>query len=125
MCTDELDFLLREQIAPNMDEDEDINEIYKDKTNYLNTSIKIDYLRGILDQLEGLGANYVSIMYHPDHIEYELDGILVREATQDEIDQEIIDRKEADLRTIKQRLAEMENTAEQFRKQIERLSSES
>jgi vacuolar-type H+-ATPase subunit I/STV1 len=123
MCTDELDLLLREQIIPNIYEDEeDFNEIYKDKANNLNTPIKIDTLREHLNLLEKKGANFVSIMYHPDHIEYELDGQLVREATQEEINEHTLKQKEFQLTQIKKRIAELEEQTKQFKNKLNELT---
>ncbi len=121
--TDELDFLNREQIFPDLGEDEDLNEIYKDKTNILNTPVSINYLRGLLDELETKGANYVSIDYHTDHIEYELDGIIAREATQEEIDDQKEKDRQFQIEHARKESNRLENTADQYRKRLEELSS--
>jgi len=122
--TDELDSLNRFQTFPDLGDDEDLNEIYLKGTNHLNTPVKIDYLRGLLDQLEARGANFVSIDYHSDHIEYELDGVLVTEASQQEIDDNDQRDKEFQLKYAKAELERIEKTAKQFRDRIKELSGE-
>jgi hypothetical protein len=122
--TDELDSLNRFQTFPDLGDDEDLNEIYLKGTNHLNTPVKIDYLRGLLDQLETKGANFVSIDYHSDHIEYELDGVLVTEASQQEIDDNDQRDKEFQLKFAKAELERIEKTAKQFRDRIKELSGE-
>jgi hypothetical protein len=105
--TDELDYHILNQIFPNLDEDdeyEDHKEIYLDETNHLNTPVNITYLRGLLDNLEEEGANFVSIDYHPDHIKYDLDGLFVAEATQQEIDDYNQKDKEYQLKYAKSEL---------------------
>lgn len=122
--SDELDFSLREQVLQPFDEDEEYREIYESKLNYLNSPIKIETLRGFLDDLEERGANFVAIDYHTDHIEYELDGMFITEATQDEIDYHEKKDKEFELKYAKEQLANVEKTADNFRKAIFRLSGE-
>jgi hypothetical protein len=61
------------------------HEIYEGNTAQLNDPIKIDVLRGLLDDLESRGANYVSIDFHNDHQEFELDGIFITTATPEEV----------------------------------------
>ena len=124
ISTDELDFLNREQTFPDLGEDEDLNEIHVDGARYENTPVKIDYLRGLLDELETKGANFVSIDYHSDHIEYELDGLLVTEATQQEIDEDIKRQDEFKLKYAKQELERIEKTANQFRELVTKLSGD-
>jgi hypothetical protein len=96
--SEELDFEMREDIFGKGfdEEDENINhrEIYEGNTKYFNTAIKIDTLKKYLNKLVKAGANYVSIHYHTDHVEYELDGQLITLATQEEIDE--YDEKEND-----------------------------
>ena len=122
--TDELDFLNRIQTFPDLGDDEDNDEIYLEGTNHLNTPVKIDYLRGLLDELEAKGANFVSIDYQSDHIEYELDGLSVTEATQQEIDEQKQRENDYKLKYAKGELERIEKTAKQFRELITKLSGE-
>lgn len=106
--TDELDMMMIEDILGDV---KDRNEIYKGNTMFLNDPIKIDSLRKYLDSLEANGANYVAIDYHTDHREYELDGLHVSIASQEEIDQH---RKEQNDLEI----ARIENTLEALNRKI-------
>jgi len=125
--TDELDYHIPNSIFPNLDDDdeyEEMNQIHVDGAKYNNSPVNINYLRGLLDELEAKGANFVSIDYHPDHIEYELDGLLVAEATQQEIDEDIKRQDDFRLKYAKQELERIEKTANQFREVIKKLSED-
>ena len=66
------------------DPEEEHLEIYEGDTARMNDPIKIDVLRHYLDQLVQQGANYVSIDFHTDHQELELDGIHIGIASTEE-----------------------------------------
>ena len=91
-----------------LDHDYEHNEIYEGNTNQVNDPIKIDDLITILNGLKDEGSNYVSIDFHHDHREYELDGQIIRLATQEEINDEKRKRIESDLRVITNRLEQNE-----------------
>jgi len=77
------DVLGKENVDKAYDED-DVNQIYKGKY-FPHTPMKIETLKKILSELEEKGCNYVSVDYHCDHIEYELFGVDVHIATEEEI----------------------------------------
>lgn len=125
ICSEELDFDLRNDIlGKDWSEENDFEEIYMGRTNQVNNPIKIDTLRYYLDQLEQLGANYVSIDYHTDHIEYELDGIEARLATQQEIDEHFAKDKETHIKQIKSKIDEYQKLLNQFKNKLKELSGE-
>ena len=100
------------------------NEIYDGNTNQLNDPIKIDVLRKFLDQLEEAGANYVSIDYHTDHQELELDGLFVGLASQEEIDLNIQKDKDFQIKFTKERIQQYSTQLRLFEKKLQELSGE-
>lgn len=48
--------------------------------------ISIAELRKHLDAAENAGATHVQIAYHCDHIVYNIDGLVIRESTEEEVD---------------------------------------
>ena len=119
--TDELDMMMVEDILGDV---EDHNEIYKGKTMFLNDPIKIDTLRKYLDSLEANGANYVAIDFHEDHREYELEGLHVSIATQEEIDQHSKEQKEKEIENIKSRLHSISTDKFKFEERLKQLTGE-
>ncbi len=119
--TDELDMSMIEDILGDV---EDRNEIYKGNTAFINTPIKIDTLRKYLDELESKGANYVSIDFHIDHIEYELDGIKISEATQEEIDEHNKEQRQNNIDLVKHNISVLEKQKSQFEERLKQLTGE-
>ena len=119
--TDELDMMMVEDILGDV---EDHNEIYKGKTMFLNDPIKIDTLRKYLDSLEANGANYVAIDYHEDHREYELEGLHVSIATQEEIDQHTKEQQEKEIEQIKGRLSYHSSESKKFEDRLKQLTGD-
>jgi hypothetical protein len=88
--TEELDFKTRDEILDSgWGENNDYPlTITKGDTgrNYEGDSyaMSIISLEKILTKLKKKGANYVEIMYHCDHIEYEINGLEVHKTTPEE-----------------------------------------
>ena len=106
--TEDLMSLVESDILGQVSEDDNHDEIYVGNTNQVNDPIKIDDLITTLNDLKDKGGNYVSIDYHSDHREYELDGQEIRLATQEEIDDEERRRIESDIKVINDRIKENE-----------------
>lgn len=104
--TEELDFKTRDEIlGRKWDEDDDIYPTTIEKGNTGGNwegeshAVSITYLEKILNKLKKKGANYVEIMYHADHIEYEINGLEVQKTTPEEFieyDEKIKKKKEED-----------------------------
>ena len=108
-------------VIPNYDDNTEYDEIFDNKTKYLNDPIKIDTLRKYLDELESLGANYVSILYHTDHNEYELDGVEVRLATEEEIKIEKDKEKQFQIDFINKELERFKKDTEAYLSKLKEL----
>ena len=104
--------------------DDECKEIYDGNTAHLNDPIKIDVLRKYLDQLEEAGANYVSIDFHTDHRELELDGIFVGIATPEEVIFHEQKDKEFQIKFTKDRIKDYEKSLTQFQKKLKELSGD-
>ena len=78
------DVLGKKEVDRIYEEEDGVNRIYNGK-DFQNSPIKIETLKQILLELEKNGCNYVSIDYHCDHIEYEVYGVDVHVATEEEI----------------------------------------
>lgn len=64
------------------------NEIYKNKNSVkeiLSHPIPISELEQIISDCKKIGSNYISIDYHEDHQEYEINGYEVHISTKEEI----------------------------------------
>jgi len=98
------------------------NKIFEGEASLLNDPIKINVLRGFLDQLEEAGANYVSIDYHTDHRELELDGIFIDVATQKEIDEHNQKDKDFQIKLTKERIKQYSTKLALFEDYLKKLS---
>ena len=121
--TEELDFALYHDILgkENIDkayEEDGVNSIYKGK-DYQNTPVKIEVLKEMLLKLEEKGCNYVSIDYHCDHIEYDICGIDVHKATEEEIEAEKEKETNEELETTKK----LREAAQEYIKKAENIES--
>jgi hypothetical protein len=121
--TDDLPYLIQDDIL-GKDFEDDHDDIYEGNTNRVNDPIKIDDLIMMLVDLKTLGANYVSIDYHTDHREYELDGQEVRLATQEEIDEHIRKDKQYQIDTINLRLRDLAEQTKVFNRKLNSLTGE-
>jgi hypothetical protein len=83
---------------------EDRNEIYDDKTSFLNDPIKIDKLMELLQTLKDHGANYASINYSEGHRGYDIYGLKVSIASQKEIDEHNEKQRQLEIARIKSHL---------------------
>lgn len=91
--TEELDFITREEIlGKDWDNDEILEwpiSIVKGNTHNNwegeSSAMSISSLEEIIAKLKAKGANYIEIMYHTDHIEYEINGLEVHKASDEEI----------------------------------------
>lgn len=84
--TDELDFQFYNDFGVTYGGDE--LDIIRNKIGYSDGYvINIDLFQSYIDKLKSMGANYLSLDYHCDHITYLIDGYEVREANQEEIDE--------------------------------------
>jgi len=100
------------------------DEIYQGNAAHLNDPIKIDVLRKYLDQLEEQGANYVSIDFHTDHQELELDGMFVGIATQKEIDDHKQKDKDYQIQFAKDRIVQYSTQLGLFQTKLKELTGE-
>lgn len=122
--SEELPNEMRVDILGRNYDDEPYNEIYQGNATHLNDPIKIDVLRKYLDQLEQQGANYVSIDFHTDHQELELDGLFVGLATQEEIDQHNQKDRDFQIKFTKERISQYSAQLSLFEKKLKELSGE-
>lgn len=99
-------------------------EIYEGNSAHLNDSINIDVLRGLLDFLEDKGANYVSIDFHTDHQELELDGLFITSATQEEIDSHNQKDKDFQINFCRTQIDNATRTKTNFEQQLKHLTGE-
>jgi hypothetical protein len=76
--------------------------------------INIAHLESILKGFKEAGANFVSIYYHEDHNEYELEGINVQRLTQGDIDRINRKKDEAKRKTTNDRIASLEAELERL-----------
>ena len=102
----------------------DYKEIYDGNSARLNDPIKIDTLRKYLDQLEAEGANYVSIDFHTDHQELELDGIYIGLATPEEIIFHEQKDKDFQINFIKEKIEQHSDQLRLFKNKLQKLSGE-
>jgi len=124
VTTDDLiSLIVSDILQPNSFEDE-YKEIYDGVTNQMNDPIKIDDLIMMLVDLKTLGANYVSIDYHTDHREYELDGQEVRLATQEEIDDHIRKDKQFQIDFIIKKIEQLDTEKFLFENKLKSMSGE-
>lgn len=120
--TDELDFVMRDDIlGKGWDDDDDVfaHEININQDLSRSVPIKIDDLRKLLDKLEKEGCNYVSVDYHRDHIEYDLYGFDIRPATEKQIEDFNAEEKRKKIEKNKVLLEKIEKEKEKLIKQIE------
>jgi len=106
------------------DAEEEHLEIYDGNTNRMNDPIKIDVLRHYLDQLEEKGANYVSIDFHTDHQELELDGIHIALATTEETLFHEQKDKGFQINFIKDRIKDYNTSLKNFEQQLKLLTGD-
>lgn len=106
------------------DVENDHNEIYIGDTNRVNDPIKIDDLIMILNGLKDEGSNYVSIDFHTDHLEYELDGQIIRLATQEEINEQERKDKQFKIDFCKKQIDNASRTKANFEQELKFLSGE-
>jgi len=99
-------------------------EVYDGNTAHFNDPIKIEDLRFILDKLEAHGANYVSIDFHTDHQELELDGIFITTATPEEII--FYEQKDKDFQTmlIRDMIKDYKKSLDQFKNKLKELTGD-
>jgi len=122
--SEELPNEMRVDILGRNYDDDPYDEIYLGNAAHLNDPIKIDVLRKYLDQLEERGANYVSIDFHTDHQELELDGMFVGLATQQEIDQHKQKDKEFQINFTKERITQYSTQLGLFQTKLKELTGE-
>lgn len=103
---------------------DECKEIFEGNAAQLNDPIKIDVLRKYLDQLEEQGCNYVSIDFHTDHRELELDGMYIGVATQEEIDFHEQKDKDFQIKFTKERIQQYSTQLGLFEKKLKELSGE-
>ncbi len=103
---------------------DECHEIFDGNAAQLNDPIKIDVLRKYLDQLEEQGSNYVSIDFHTDHRELELDGMYIGIATQEEIDFHKQKDKDFQIKFTKERIKQYTDQLGLFQKKLQELSGD-
>lgn len=106
----ELDFELYDKFGINL-EDTEPSFIYKSKGYGLSsTPIEIDLLIKFLNSLKEKGSNFVRIEDHCDHHGYEFEGLSIRFATQEEIDDYLNKKKLKEEKTKEEKIKELEDT---------------
>lgn len=124
VCTEEIPHSIRYSILGKDYDDHPYNEIYIGNTKQINDPINIQALRKILNNLEAKGANYVAIDFHTDHQEYELDGVHIGLATQEEIDEHNLKDRDFHIKFIKDKLTELDKLTSQYKEKLKELSGE-
>lgn len=119
--TKELDIEMIEDIIGNV---EDRNEIYKGRTAFLNDPIDINKLMDHLQTLKNHGANYVAINYNIDKRGYEITGVKITIATQEEIDEHNREQKENEIQSIKIGLLKMDQQKKSLEDRLKQLNEE-
>ncbi len=102
----------------------EVMDIFEGNTLHLNNPIKIETLRIYLNVLEEKGANYVAIDFHSDHDELELDGILIKEATEEEIEAHNQKEKDFQINFIKERIRQYSTEVKLFQDKLKELTGE-
>jgi len=88
--TEELTFLKTQQFATReeLDTEKDVytKDILKGKFNGepISLEIPIEYLEGVVQKVKEAGANFISIDFHGDHVEYDIYGYKITRASVEE-----------------------------------------
>jgi len=80
--------------------------------------IDIDLAIKTLQRIKDLGCNYAEIMYHCDHNGYVFYGIEMREATQEEIEEEIEKKKQKNNELLKEKIEHYKSEINSLMKQL-------
>lgn len=122
--SEELPYMIKVDLLGEDYDDIDFNEIYDDKTLHINEPIKIDSLRNLLNELEEKGANYVAIDYHTDHQEYELDGVRIELASEQEIKEREEKEKNIQMNHLKEKINSLSIDLARFKSKLKELTGE-
>ena len=121
--TEELDFITRDEILGKDWDNDDVLEhpisIVKGNTHNNwegeSSAMPISSLEEIIAKLKAKGANYIEIMYHTDHIEYEINGLEVHKASDEEIKAHEEEQKEEKAKAKAKEIAYFEKRLEELR----------
>lgn len=124
--TEDLNFITRAEILGKKWDDDDNFEypisIVNGNTgnNWEGEShcVSISSLEKIIANLKAKGANYIEIMYHSDHVEYEINGLKLHKASPEEIKNYEKKRKKKQATLKLEKIAELKREIVQLEQEV-------
>ncbi len=120
--TEELDFVLYDEILGEKWEDHDKNQI--GNFNSDSCPIKINTLLSVLKEFKDKGANYVSIDENCDHHSYEFNLYDIHKSSKEEINEYLLGNKVDKYIYLQKQIKLMEFNLEKAKKELEILKKE-